>query len=134
MTHMPLWPGQKVRVYEPEWDDETETYFLPDGWAQPMLDFVGQVVTISNVDAANDAVFIEEDGGEWEWYLDDFEVIDELPGSDPNIKFKELKSRECRPQATAYCIPEGLKETLKTIGKEAERSLWSTEDNDDMPF
>lgn len=88
-----VWPGQKVTVFEPDWDDEMDEYYLPDGWDEGMLQFVGQTVTISRV-REDGVILIEEDGRTFEWIADDFILSNERPSSDPNIRYQIHKARQ----------------------------------------
>lgn len=88
-----LWPGQKVQILEPDWDEENDEYLLPDEWAPEMLDWVGSIVTIAEV-TKHGEVYLEDDEGKWVWFLDDFAPVDEVSTDNPNLRFRRNKERE----------------------------------------
>jgi len=63
----------------------------PEHWAEEMDVWQGEIVTISDYSLNSEDVFIEEDGGEWQWTPWDFEPLHTLKEDDPNVLYKNHK-------------------------------------------
>jgi hypothetical protein len=80
-----LYPGMKVRII----DWLSEDGCRPDHWQEEgeMDEWCNEIVTIYELISENEHVYIEEDGGDWQWYPEDFEHVHRLPKDDPNVQF-----------------------------------------------
>lgn len=76
--------GMSVRVIN--WQK-----YPPEHWAEEMNEWCGAIVTIMEVSRYEEYVYIEEDGGEWQWYPWDFEFHHRLKPNDPNRLFNQQK-------------------------------------------
>ncbi len=77
--------GMRVRIIDwMEIDGCRPEHWQYEGY---MDDWCGEEVTISEMVKGSGNIYIEEDDGDWQWYGEDFEDLDQLPVDDPNVQF-----------------------------------------------
>lgn len=75
--------GMTVRIIE--WD------YRPSHWESEMDHWQGELVTVVDLHPTGEHVFLDDDGGEWQWFPWDFEPYYSLPEDNPNILYKRLE-------------------------------------------
>ncbi len=105
--------GMRVRIIDwMEIDGHRPDHWQYEGY---MDDWCGEEVTISDMVKGTGNIYIEEDDGDWQWYVEDFENLTQLPDDDPNIQFVNHKRNEL-----LSVLRERIADNTKAIKTEEE--------------